>query len=335
MSNRSTCPSDWTIQTVIELGQCRRDTVQTGPFGAQLHSGDYVDDGVPFILIKNLSNDSLDTSGMPHITARDARRLGVFALRAGDIVFSRVGRVGSCFLATERQEGWIISGQMLRIRLLNESIDGNYILHALRNRPSQDSISKAAVGSTRQSINTQILESLALPIPPLPEQQRIAEILDTIDDAIRHTEALIAKLKQIKAGLLHDLLIRGLDENGELRDPVAHPEQFKDSELGRLPREWRIQRLIDRVSFPNGQVDPQREPYRSWPLVAPDHIEARTGRFLQIQTAAEQGAISGKYAFQAGDVLYSKIRPYLRKAILADREGICSADMYPLSVIHQ
>ncbi len=74
--------------------------------------------------------------------------------------------------------------------------------------------------------------------PPLPEQRQIAKILDTVDETIRKTEQLIAKLEQVKQGLLHDLLTRGIDDNGELRDPVRHPEQFKESVLGRIPKEW-------------------------------------------------------------------------------------------------
>jgi type I restriction enzyme S subunit len=65
-------------------------------------------------------------------------------------------------------------------------------------------------------------------------------------------------------------------------------------------------------------------------LVAPDHIESGTGRLLKKVTATDQRAISGKYLFVKGDIVYSKIRPYLRKAILADFSGLCSADMYPL-----
>lgn len=80
-------------------------------------------------------------------------------------------------------------------------------------------------------------------MPILPEQQRIAAVLRLIDEAIVKTEAVIAKLKQIRAGLLHDLLTCGLDENGQLRDPVAHAEQFKDSPLGRVPKEWRLSTL--------------------------------------------------------------------------------------------
>jgi type I restriction enzyme S subunit len=77
----------------------------------------------------------------------------------------------------------------------------------------------------------------------LHEQQRIAEILDTVDEAIRKTEQLIAKLKQVKQGLLHDLLTRGIDDNGELRDPTRHPEQFKDSQVGRVPKAWDVDAL--------------------------------------------------------------------------------------------
>jgi len=70
------------------------------------------------------------------------------------------------------------------------------------------------------------------------EQSRIARVLDTVDEAIAKTEAVIAKLRQVRAGLLHDLLTRGLDPHGQLRDPITHPEQFQPSPLGQIPKEW-------------------------------------------------------------------------------------------------
>jgi len=115
-----------------------------------------------------------------------------------------------------------------------------------------------------------------------------------------------------------------------MRETLVKTEEFKDSPVGRIPKNWQVVKLLDHVSLPNGQLDPNQKPYCDWILIAPDHIESETGRLLNPQTAAEQNAISGKYGFQPGDVLYSKIRPYLRKAVLADREGLCSADMYPL-----
>ncbi len=83
-------------------------------------------------------------------------------------------------------------------------------------------------------------------LPPLDEQQKIAQILDTLDTAIRQAEAIIAKLKQIKQGLLHDLLTRGINANGELRPPQPQaPHFYKQSPLGWIPKEWEVCRLLD------------------------------------------------------------------------------------------
>ncbi len=106
---------------------------------------------------------------------------------------------------------------------------------------------------------------------------------------------------------------------------------YKQTEVGVIPKDWEVRPLLSVVKPATGQVDPRNEPYSSMVLVAPDHIEEGTGRLLKKETASEQGAISGKYHFKQGDIVYSKIRPYLRKAILADFEGLCSADMYPLT----
>jgi type I restriction enzyme S subunit len=89
------------------------------------------------------------------------------------------------------------------------------------------------------------------------EQARIALVLDTVDEAIAKTEAVIAKLRQVRAGLLHDLLTRGLDAHGQLRDPIAHPEQFQDSPLGRIPKEWKTNLLGQISTIQTGDKDTQ------------------------------------------------------------------------------
>lgn len=107
---------------------------------------------------------------------------------------------------------------------------------------------------------------------------------------------------------------------------------YKQTEVGVIPEDWQLRPMFSTVRVASGQVDPKVEPYRSMTLVAPDHIESGTGRLLKRETARDQRAISGKYLFAKGDIVYSKIRPYLRKAILADFDGLCSADMYPLKL---
>lgn len=79
-------------------------------------------------------------------------------------------------------------------------------------------------------------------------------------------------------------------------------------------------------------VDPTRLEFSGLPHIAPDSIEKTSGRLLPYRTVGEDGVTSGKYRFQPGDVLYSKIRPSLNKVALVDFAGLCSADMYALDV---
>ncbi|ADQ40174.1 restriction modification system DNA specificity domain [Caldicellulosiruptor acetigenus I77R1B] len=90
-----------------------------------------------------------------------------------------------------------------------------------------------------------------IPFPPLPEQRKIAEILETIDNAIEKIDAIIEKYKRIKQGLMQDLLTKGVVSEGEgeserwrLRD--ENIDKFKDSPLGRIPEEWKIRKLDHR-----------------------------------------------------------------------------------------
>jgi type I restriction enzyme S subunit len=109
----------------------------------------------------------------------------------------------------------------------------------------QRRLERIATGSTNSHTRAHPAETLKWNAPsPAPEEQRcIAVVLDTVDEAIAKTEAVITKLKQVRAGLLHDLLTRGLDEHGQLRDPITQPEQFQDSPFGRIPRDWRCEVL--------------------------------------------------------------------------------------------
>lgn len=105
-----------------------------------------------------------------------------------------------------------------------------------------------ATGSTRYTLSLGDFKTAPVKLPPLAEQARIAEILDTLDIAIHRTEAIIAKLKQVKQGLLHDLLTRGIDANGELRPPQSQaPHLYKSSLLGWIPVGWQVRELVSCV----------------------------------------------------------------------------------------
>ena len=100
-------------------------------------------------------------------------------------------------------------------------------------------LKRRASGTTFLEVSGTELASIEVPVPPVRERRLIAEILDTLDTTIRQTEAIIEKLKQVKQGLLRDLLTRGIDANGELRPTQDRaPHLYSDSSLGWIPRDW-------------------------------------------------------------------------------------------------
>lgn len=180
-------------------------------------------------------------------------------------------------------------------------------------------------GGAQQSLNRNFIYPITIPIPPIAEQRAIAEALRDVDALLGAMDQLIAKKRDLKQAAAQQLL------SGQTRLPGFELKTGnKKTEIGVIPADWEVRRLLSAVRIANGQVDPKVDPYRSMTLVAPDHIESSTGRLLARVSASDQKAISGKYMFEKGDVVYSKIRPYLKKAILANFDGLCSADMYPL-----
>ena len=166
-------------------------------------------------------------------------------VRHGDVLVTKAGprdRVAVVVHVTTHPKRLIVSGKIIGLRPRTDEVLPQVLAVALSLREPQDYIHARTTGMAESQVNfaNNVLLETKVRIPNFPEQQRIAPVLDTVDDAIAKTEAVIAKLKQVRAGLLHDLLTRGLDEHGELRDPVAHPEQFQDSPLGRIPSQWDV-----------------------------------------------------------------------------------------------
>lgn len=112
-----------------------------------------------------------------------------------------------------------------------------FIAAAVNNRSRE--LARVSQGTTFDAIGKRELHSLEVYSPELPIATKIAEVLDTLDAAIRGTEAVVAKLRAMKQGLLHDLLTRGIDANGDLRPPQPEaPHLYHQTPLGWLPKEW-------------------------------------------------------------------------------------------------
>ncbi|EJC9821312.1 restriction endonuclease subunit S [Pseudomonas aeruginosa] len=178
-----------------------------------------------------------------------------------------------------------------------------------------------AHGSLQVSDN----DLMATPVPlpsgtnSLEEQQKIADCLSSLDNLIAAESQKLDTLKTHKKGLMQQLFAR----EGETVPRLRFPEFRETGEWEKVS----LQRVIEIAS---GQVDPTKPPYCDLPHVGGENIEAGTGKLLNLRTAKEDGVISGKYAFDEHDILYSKIRPALNKVAAPDISGVCSADVYPI-----
>ena len=233
-------PEHWEVIRVKTLEGNDTEVVQTGPFGAQLHASDYVDEGVPLVLIRNVVNLQIDDTNIPRITHEDAERLSTYRLEVGDIAFSRVGSIGRIALCTERERGWLISGQMLRLRIRNPKLNSRFSMHAFSSAAVLTFVALQSVGSTRESINTDILRNMPLPIPPSDEQRAIAAFLDReterLDALIARKVQQIELLQEKRAALISHTVTKGLDPNAPMKDSGVEW-------LGEIPVHWEVVRL--------------------------------------------------------------------------------------------
>jgi type I restriction enzyme S subunit len=159
--------------------------IQTGPFGSQLHAADYVLNGIPSIMPTNIgSRLNIVTDDIVCITEKDAERLKRYTVRSGDIVYSRRGDVEKCAFITSEQNGWLCGTGSLRIRFISKEIEPKFCAYYLSTPAIKSWVLNNSVGSTMPNLNSTILSNLPLQLPPLPEQQAIAEVLSSLDDKI-------------------------------------------------------------------------------------------------------------------------------------------------------
>ncbi|MEU2871387.1 restriction endonuclease subunit S [Streptomyces olivoreticuli] len=184
--------------------------------------------------------------------------------------------------------------------------------------------------AAQPGIGTAQINALSVPVPPAQEQRAIADYLDRetarIDTFIEEQQYLIDLLRERRSAVITHAATRGLDDV-----PLVDSHNLY---LGDVPAHWTVSRFSREIDVNGGQVDPKEEPWAEMVLVAPNHIQSGTGRIVGRETAREQGADSGKYVADAGQILYSKIRPALNKVAVAVEDCLTSADMYAMSSRH-
>jgi len=160
-------------------------SVQTGPFGSQLHNKDYVTFGTPIVTVEHLGQRKITRQNLPCVSNTDKQRLSKYTLEYGDLVFSRVGSVDRCSWVSEEEVGWMFSGRCLRVRPNDPSkIYHKYLYYFFNLESTKDFVRNIAVGATMPSINTRLLSEVPITFPSIDEQQQIGDVLSALDDKI-------------------------------------------------------------------------------------------------------------------------------------------------------
>ncbi|WP_419712122.1 restriction endonuclease subunit S [Pseudomonas sp. NFX224] len=209
-------------------------------------------DGLPLIRIRDLGGS---TTEVRFRGAYDP----AYRVSKGDLLVAMDGD-----FEVHRWEGEdaLLNQRVCRISSASREIDQGFLYWYLK--PKIAEIHRRTPQTTVRHLSTKDVYAIAEPPIGYPAQKRIAQILDTLDTAIRETQELIVKLKAVKQGLLHDLLTRGIDANGQLRPRQSEaPQLYKESPLGWIPSKWEVLRL-DTVTARGSGHTPSKDVLSYW-----------------------------------------------------------------------
>jgi len=182
-----------------------------------------------------------------------------------------------------------------------------YLFYFIR----QDPVIRAAVESFtgtsgRQRVPRTFWNRLEIPLPPLPVQERIVEILQKADEIRKKRKGALELADKILPALFLEMF----------GDPATNPKRWPTEPIGSL------------VHFDTAQIKPK--PGETYLYLAPEHIESNTGNYTGPHPTDGREIGSAKYPFTSEHVLYCKLRPYLNKVVLPHTSGICSTELVPL-----
>ena len=212
-------------------------TIQTGPFGSQLHQSDYVESGVPCIMPTNIGRMlDFQVAGIAHISEGDALKLSRHIVHEGDIVYSRRGDIEKCAYVSQEQDGWFCGTGCLKITINSNLAVPKFVAYYLSTDEIKSWIVGNAVGTTMLNLNTSVLADVPLSLPSIQMQKRCVQILDSIENKIALNNRINHNLEEQAHALYKSWFVDF--------EPFKNGT-FVDSELGMIPEGWVVRRLGD------------------------------------------------------------------------------------------
>ncbi|MCE2959152.1 MAG: restriction endonuclease subunit S [Akkermansiaceae bacterium] len=199
-------PVEWEFTNFGRVLSQSGGHIQTGPFGSQLHSDEYVSEGVPVVMPQDINRGMISTIKIARITEPRANSLLRHRMHQGDLVFARRGDLSRCAVIRDSEEGWLCGTGCLLMRPPTKVLSPRWTSETYQFFTTQLQVDINAVGSTMPNLNTGILSSLQLALPSITEQKRIEERLNAAEDDESRVTTTLNKLHSLKTALMQDLL---------------------------------------------------------------------------------------------------------------------------------
>lgn len=257
----------------LEIGELVEQNVvslQTGPFGSQLHSYDYIESGVPVVPTEGIQGGRLDHSVLPKISEEKASELSRHRLLVGDVLFARRGAqaTGKTARVRENEAGFICGTGAIRARIHSETVLNRDFFAWFLSAPDTVAwIREQAIGATMPNLNPGIIKRIEVPLFPLPEQREIAAILGALDDKIELNRKTAATLEEMARALyrswfvdfdpVHAKAAGRAPAHMDTQTAALFPGSFGEDGL---PEGWELTTIGEVGSIAGGATPKTKEP---------------------------------------------------------------------------
>ena len=295
------------------------NSIQTGPFGSQLHKSDYVEFGTPIVMPKDITNGKINDNNISRISKNDVARLFKHKLVPGNIIYPRRGDISKCALITSKEDGWVCGTGCIKVDINQQIANSTYVMYVLCQSETVNWIESNAVGTTMLNLNTSILSDLPIKLPSLNTQKKLANIVSSFDKKIALNRRINDNLEQQAQALFKSWFV----DFEPFKDG-----KFVDSEMGMIPEGWKVVQLGEIIEISKRIINPQKNPdkiFYHYSLPACDN-----GLIPEIQSGKD--IMSNKIILQNNTILFSKLNPRIKRIWFACdvlNDSICSTEFIP------
>lgn len=316
-------PSDWAVYRVDDLIDLLTDYDANGSFASVAENVKVYDheEYAWYVRSTDLENKS-KMNEVRYVDKTSYEFLKKTTLYGGELLFLKRGDIGKVYLFQMRSKRATVAPNLYLLKLNSISFS-TYLYYFFLSQNGQSQLLSKNASSTLGALYKDDVKSVFVPLPPtLDEQRAIATALSDVDALISGLDKLIEKKKAIKQGAMQELL------TGKTRlAGFGTGKGYQMTEVGLLPEDWELTPLKNICELAKTKIDPQSHK-DNFKCIELEHLDQGTGQLLGHEMSKK--LLSQKTLFQRGDVLFGKLRPYLRKFLLANFDGVCTSEIWVL-----